>query len=210
MTMSRTLQAIGILVGLAAVVAQFFLAIDRFTGEGMSMGGAVVKFFSFFTILTNIFVVLVHASGAMRSRLAFFRQPRVQATAVIAITIVGIVYHLLLADLWNPQGLQKVTDVMLHYVAPVVMVVWWLLYGRDGALRWADLPVFLIYPFAYLGYALARAPIAGEVPYPFLDFWQNGWPSVITMIAAILAMFVVVAALVIAAHRYLPSSQKAA
>lgn len=210
MTMSRALQIIGILIGVTAVVVQFFLAVDRFTGEGMSLGGSVVKFFSFFTILTNIFVVFVHASGVLPGRLTFFERPRVRATAFIAITIVGIVYHLLLADLWNPQGLQKITDIMLHYAAPIVMIVWWLGFGRSGQLRWGDLPVFLIYPFAYLGYVLLRAPIAGEVPYPFLDFWQNGWPSVITMIAVIVALFVVAAALAVAADRYLPSTPRKA
>lgn len=210
MTMSRALQIIGILIGVTAVLVQFFLAVDRFTGEGMSLGGSVVKFFSFFTILTNILVVLVHASGVLQRRLTFFERPRVQTTAFIAITIVGIVYHVLLADLWDPQGLQKITDIMLHYAAPIVMIVWWLGFGRSGRLRWGDIPIFLIYPFAYLGYVLLRAPIADEVPYPFLDFWQNGWPSVITMIAVILVMFIVVAALAVAADRYLPTSPRKA
>ena len=210
MIVSQVLQLIGIVIGASAVIVQFFLAVQLFTGDGMSLAGATVKFFSFFTILTNIFVVLVHVAGLSRNRLAFFRQPRVVATAVIAIAIVGIVYHFLLASLWNPQGLQKVTDIMLHYAAPIVMIVWWLACGRSRQLRWADMPLFLIYPLAYLGYVLVRAPIAGEVPYPFLDFWQNGWPSVITMIAAILAMFIVMAALAVAADRYLPSSEKQA
>ena len=207
--MSGALHLLGILIGVVAVVVQFFLAVDVHTSAGMSLGGAVVKFFSFFTILTNIFVVLVHASGVMPGRLAFFARPRVEATAAVAITIVGIVYHLLLAELWDPQGLQKATDIMLHYAAPIVMVVWWLGFGRSGRLRWSDIPVFLIYPFVYLGYVLLRAPVAGEVPYPFLDFWQNGWPSVITMIAGILAMFIVAAAFAVAADRYLPSSARA-
>lgn len=206
--MSRALQTIGILVGASAVVIQFWLAIERFTGEDLSVAASIVRFFAFFTILTNIFVVLVHTARLSAERLAFFRRPRVVMAATVAIAVVGIVYHFLLADLWNPQGLQKITDVMLHYVAPALMVVWWLTYGRTGTARLADIRYLLIYPLAYVGYVFIRAPIAGEVPYPFLDFWQYGWPHVLQMIVAILALFLAVSALAVAADRFLPSRSR--
>jgi hypothetical protein len=209
---SRALQTIGILVGASAVVIQLWLAIERFTGEGLSVAASIVRFFAYFTILTNIFVVLIHAAGLSAGRLSFFRRPRVIMSALVAITVVSIVYHFLLADLWNPQGLQKITDVMLHYLAPALMVAWWLAYGRTGTARLGDIRFMLVYPLAYVGYVFVRAPIAGEVPYPFLDFWQYGWPHVLQMIVAILALFLAVAALAVAADRFLPfrSRQNAA
>lgn len=206
--MSRALNLIGIAVGLFAIVVQFGIAVDRFTDEGMSLGGAIVKFFSFFTVLTNIFAVAVHAAALSGSKLGFFRRPTVMLTATVAITIVGIVYHVLLAALWDPQGMQKITDILLHYVAPALLVVWWIAYGRSGTARLADIRYVLIYPLAYLGYVLVRAPIAGEVPYPFLDYWQYGWPHVVQMVVIILALFLAVAALAVVADRFLPSRSR--
>ncbi|MBO6719545.1 MAG: Pr6Pr family membrane protein [Rhizobiaceae bacterium] len=208
--MSRTLQTIGVLLGVSAVIIQFWLAIGRFTVEGLSVAASVVRFFAFFTILTNIFVVLVHAAGLFAGRFAFFRRPLVVRSALVAIAIVGIVYHLLLAQLWNPQGLQYVTDIMLHYAAPVLMIVWWIAYGRTGDARWRDIPLMLAYPIVYVCYIFVRAPLAGEVPYPFLDYLENGWPHVLQMIAAILALFVAVSALAVAADRFLPAAKKSA
>jgi hypothetical protein len=196
---------LGITVGLFAVVVQFWLAIELFTGQGASLAGAVVKYFSFFTILTNIFLVLVYCAHISGGRLAFFRLPRVVMSAVVAITVVGIVYHFLLADLWNPQGMMKLTDILLHYVAPAIMLLWWLGFGRAGTARRRDILFFLVYPLAYLGYVLIRAPIAGEVPYPFLDYRENGWSSVLQTTVAILILFIVVSALAVAADRFLPA-----
>ena len=36
------------------------------------------------------------------------------------IAIVGITYSLLLRHMWNPQGTQKIADVLLHDVVPVL------------------------------------------------------------------------------------------
>ena len=53
------------------------------------------------------------------------------------IAIVGIIYRLLLRQLWNPQGMQWVADVILHDVIPVGYVLYWLLFapGRNCAGR---------------------------------------------------------------------------
>jgi hypothetical protein len=50
----------------------------------------------------------------------------------------------------------------------------------------------MLYPIAYLAYALARAPFAGEVPYPFLDVAKNGAASVAIAALAITALFLVI------------------
>lgn len=47
----------------------------------------------------------------------------------------------------------------------------------------------MLYPLAYLAYALARASITGEVPYPFLDAARNGIASVAIASLAITALF---------------------
>lgn len=191
--MGPALTRIGLLLGLAGLILQFALTIPAALAAGRSLPGALVFFFSFFTILTNIAVVLVYAAAILRgNRLAFFARPSVRAGVAVAITVVSIVYVTILARLWTPQGLFFVADATLHYVTPVLYVIWWLVAGRDGSVRLANLPFWLVYPLAYLAYALARAPIAGEVPYPFLDYMAKGWPSVLTASVMMFALFVAV------------------
>lgn len=74
-------------------------------------------------------------------------------------------------------------------MTPVLFVLWWLVAGADGSTRWRDISWWMIYPIAYLAYALLRAPIAGEVPYPFLDLAKNGATSVAVSALAITGLF---------------------
>jgi hypothetical protein len=179
--MGRFLQIAGLAIGLAGLVLQFCITIPASMEAGRSLLGSIVFYFSFFTILTNIGAVLVHASLLSPSGYAWFpvfAGRRMRAGVAAAITLVFIVYVAVLAQLWQPQGLFLLCDVLLHYVTPVLFVLWWLVAGADGRTRWRDISWWMVYPIAYLVYVLARAPISGEVPYPFLDIAKNGAASV--------------------------------
>ncbi len=105
------------------------------------MLGTVITYFSFFTILTNLLIALVFTAIAFGPEAGWgqwFRSPSVQAATAVYIAIVGIVYQLLLRQLWNPQGAQWVADVLLHSVIPIGYVVYWLLFGPRTGLNWKD------------------------------------------------------------------------
>ena len=170
--MGRFLQIAGLVIGLAGLVLQACITIPASMEAGRSFLGSIVFLFSFFTILTNIGAVLVHTSLLSPSGYAWlpaFAGPRMRAGVAVSIALVFIVYATVLAQLWQPQGLFLLCDVLLHYVTPVLFVLWWLVAGADGRTRWNDISWWMAYPVAYLIYALARAPFAGGVPYPFLD-----------------------------------------
>ncbi|CAN7556483.1 Pr6Pr family membrane protein [Mesorhizobium amorphae] len=192
--MGRFLQIAGLVTGLAGLVLQFCITIPASMEAGRSLLGSIVFLFSFFTILTNIGAVLVHTSLLSSSGYAWlpaFAGPRVRAGVAIAIALVFIIYATVLAQLWQPQGLFLLCDVLLHYVTPVLFVLWWLIAGTDGTTRWSDISWWMVYPIAYLIYALARAPFAGEVPYPFLDVAKNGAASVAVSALAVTGLFLV-------------------
>lgn len=202
--MIRALQFAGLFAGLAGLILQFALTIPASMAAGRSLAGSVVLYFSFFTILTNIAAVLVHTALLSPGGYAWFPAfagSRMRAGVAVAITLVMIVYAAVLAPLWQPQGLFFVCDILLHYVTPILFVAWWLSDGADGSSRWSDIPVWLVYPLAYVAYVLARAPIAGEVPYPFLNVAQNGLAGVAVSVAAITGLFLMLSvAAVLADH----------
>jgi hypothetical protein len=202
--MGRFLQIAGLVIGLAGLVLQFCITIPASMEAGRSFLGSIVFYFSFFTILTNIGAVLIHASLLSPSGYAWFPAfagRRMRAGVAAAITLVFIVYATVLAQLWQPQGLFLLCDVLLHYVTPVLFVLWWLVAGADGRTRWRDISWWMVYPVAYLVYAPARAPIAGEVPYPFLDVAKNGAASVAVSALAITGLFLVLCIIVVLADR---------
>ncbi|MDX8478848.1 Pr6Pr family membrane protein [Mesorhizobium sp. VK24D] len=190
--MGRFLQIAGLIVGLFALVLQFAISIPTSMAAGRGPVGSIIFYFSFFTILTNIAAVLVHASLVSPAGYAWFPAfagKRMQAGVAVAITLVFIVYATVLARLWAPEGLFFICDALLHYVAPLIFVLWWLFAGADGSTRWRDISWWMVYPLAYLAYALIRAPFAGEVPYPFLDVAKNGAASVAISALTTTALF---------------------
>ncbi len=206
--MAKILNVAGLVVGLSALVVQFALTIPASMEAGRSLAGSVIHYFSYFTILTNILVVLVHLaalSGAPR----FFTQAWVRAGVAVAILFVSLVYWQLLSAIWQPEGLFLGCDVALHYVAPALYLIWWLTAGTDGSLSWRHLPLWLAYPLIYVAYVQVRAPIAGEVPYYFLDARLNGWPSVLVYLAAMLLTFAFLGRLAMLADRIIAGGKPA-
>lgn len=200
--MGRLLATVGLALGAAGVILQFTVALP----ESLAVRGlpaTIVWFFSYFTILTNTAVVLAYAA-TLSGRPAWFVRPGVKAGIAVAIAVVMIVYVAILAALWEPQGLQLLADTILHYATPVLYLVWWLGYGRDGTSRLADLARWLVYPLIYLGWTLLRGAFVAEYPYPFLDLAVKSAAQVATSVLMMVALFVVVGLLAIAADRLLP------
>lgn len=143
---------------------------------------AIVKFLSFFTVLSNIAVgtvltALALAPGRPLGRWAERAGTRVAVGVYIAITA-GI-YHALLAGLWRPTGAQLVADVLLHTVTPVLFLADFLVFPPGEAARWGSAWKALVFPLAYGAWSLVHGAATGFYPYPFLDVSKRGYGAVL-------------------------------
>jgi hypothetical protein len=201
----RIYATVGALLGWFALALQLFLMLVNSPAGGVAILGTLITFFSFFTILTNLLVALVFAAAVFRPGprwMEFLRRPSVQAGTAVYIAIVGIVYQLLLRQLWNPQGAQWVADVLLHRIIPLGYVLYWLLFAPRSPLRWKDAVAWLAYPGVYLVYILARGAVSGLYPYPFVDVNELGYAGVFTRAGIFLLVFLGMGLLVVAVARW--------
>jgi hypothetical protein len=198
----RVYAALGAFLGWFALALQLYLMLVQ---APAAMLGAVITYFSFFTILTNFLVALVLTAAAVRPRAQWGQwvlRPSVQASTAVYIAIVGIVYQLLLRHLWNPQGAQWVADVLLHSVIPVGYVLYWWLFAPRDELSWMNAIGWLVYPGAYLVYTLARGAVSGLYPYPFVDVNALGYGGVLTRAAGLMLVFLGMGLLIVAIARW--------
>lgn len=137
----------------------------------------------FFTILTNVAVVLTMMAAALRR--TGIGAPWA-AALTLAIVLVGAVYHTLLAGITTFTGAGIWADHGLHSVVPVACLLWWLAYAPKRSLRYHDLPMFLLWPCLYVAYALARGDADGIYPYPFMDLAQIGPLAVTTNLTGLM------------------------
>ena len=134
---------------------------------------------------------------------AFFASVTVQSGTAVYIAIVGIVYSLLLRHIWNPQGWQKVADVPLHDLIPLLYVVYWVIFVRKSSLLWKHAVWWLTYPAAYFAYTLLRGAALGWYPYPFLDANALGYSRVSMNAVMLLAAFLLTGLLVVGIGRWM-------
>ncbi|MHB1110806.1 MAG: Pr6Pr family membrane protein [Devosia sp.] len=211
MPLSRIAALAGFVIGLAALILQFSLTVPLRLANGDSLVGAVIFYFTFFTILTNLALVLIYLSDLVVGiRLGWFRSPVTRGMMTAAITLVMLFYHFVLAGLWAPEGWFKVADVALHYVTPGLYILWWLIFPPHGTLRFRDIPWMLMPPLVYLIHAMIRGAIVAEYPYPILDAHKLGYPQVALNILLVLAGLVLLCAVAVGIDRLLGRTKAAA
>ncbi|WP_442638807.1 Pr6Pr family membrane protein [Roseicyclus sp.] len=147
----------------------------------------VVEMARFFTILTTALVAVAFTTVAV-SRTRGLSAPLLAALTLSAV-VTGVVYHVMLAEFWNPTGLGLVADWGLHTIVPLAVLLWWFRHAPKTSLGWADLPAFVVWPSVYSAYALGLGTVDGVYPYPFIDPTVAGpWPVVATLAQLGLAM----------------------
>ncbi len=160
-------------------------------GEGVGLAEAVWHMLRPFTITTNLLIVLVFGTIAIRG---VDRVPAVLTAAVmLAILLVGIIFNLVLGQIPQLNWWTLLGDSLHHHVAPVVVPLWWLVYSPHGRLRWHSPLVWAIYPLAYSAYSLVRAEFEPDSPFRYPYFFMNvdalGWSGVLVNVSIIAVAF---------------------
>ena len=176
----KALTWLGFSVGAVALVLQFVISMQLYLANGRDLPGALGMFFSYYTIITNIILVLIYLSELTTWRwIELFRHPVTRAMMAAAMTLVMTFVHFFLRGLTDLSGLFLLCDTLLHYATPIIYLVWWLSVARHGALGFRNMPAMLVPTFIYFLYAMARGAWVREYPYPILNAIQLGYGQVI-------------------------------
>lgn len=183
-------RAVGFAVGVAGLAMMFSMS-----------GGA--SMLNYFTIQTNIFVVVLFGVLLVKGIIEYVKQgkegeaanvmPVVQGAVTFFITITGVIYWTLLS--WMNFGMSgdapmpwyfKLSNVIVHGIIPLFAIVDFVLFLPRNRLKNLDALAWLTYPIAYCGYIFIHAAAKGATfggldgsksrfPYPFMDVDMLGW-----------------------------------
>ena len=154
----------------------------------------VGNLFTYFTILSNILVAVTSAVLALRPHTRSLLLRVARFDAVLAITVTGVVYHVLLAPLDHQIGAEAFANQLFHTVTPVLAVSGWLVFGPRGLVDRRVLALSVLYPVAWLVFTLIRGAVIGWYPYPFLQVGELGYGRVALNCAGITLLFLGLAA----------------
>ncbi len=161
--------ALRICRALLALVALAAIGYDVAAGPGVSDG----DYFSYFTVLSNLFAAGMLLHGALRPAHARSRTVELfRGAAVVYILTTGIVYLLLLS---GHAPAYPWVNAILHYLMPVAVTLDWLLDPPSVRLDPArTLVMWMAFPLLYVLYTLARGAIVDWYPYFFVNPHRSG------------------------------------
>jgi hypothetical protein len=167
--MRKNLAYIFAFISWSAVTMQYWIMLDNNPG---AWGEVTVRFFSYFTILTNTLLAIYFSSqvhGDLHDKGKIWKKPGTLTAVTVYILVVGLVYQVALRSIWDPQGMARLTDELLHSLNPLLALLFWWLFEDKKAVEWKQLPYWLIYPFCYFVYTVIHGQVSGFYPYPFVD-----------------------------------------
>ena len=187
--MRNNIDIAGFILGWLAIIGQFILMIQN---RQTDVTETIIRFFSFFTILTNILVALYFTS-----RISILKNTSLSKlsnsgnlTALTAfILVVGLIYQIILRGTWQPTGLQRIIDELLHSVIPFFVFLYWLKFSNKTDLIFNNIKIWLWYPIGYFLYIIIRGYFSGFYPYPFVNVIEIGYSQVLINAALVSTFF---------------------
>lgn len=201
--MTRLWHATTAVLGLVALVGQTILTADE--------GRSLVNLFSYFTIESNILVVVTCTLLAVRPDRGGRAFGMLRLASLTGITVTGIVYATVLAGNVDMTGVEWWLDKIFHYVVPILTLVGFLVLRPRTRLDWSALGG-LAFPVLWLTYTLVRAQVVeptflltptqtAPVPYGFLDSAESSAGAVAVVCVVLTAVFVALGSAAIAYSR---------
>ena len=178
------------LTALVAVLIQY-VTFMRGTDDGLAL--ATLRYFSYFTLMTNCLVAAGWGTAALLSETTmgrFFQRDSVRTAVTGYIVLVGVIYHVLLASIHNPQGLEWYANHLLHTIVPLAVFLEWLFLSGARSARFTQVIAWQVYPVVYTAYTLIKGSITGFYPYPFLDVNALGYSGVAVQLVGLILTFV--------------------
>lgn len=163
------------------------------SGEAVSTPVRLWRLFSYFTIDSNIVVLVVSVLLVLDPLRHGTWWSVARLNALLAITITGLVFDIVLAPDVHLTGGALIATIGFHYIAPWAAVLGWLIFGPRPAFRWSTIPGAFILPVIWLIYIFTQGAFTDWYPYPFLDVTDIGYVR-----AIVNAILVVVLGLILA------------
>jgi hypothetical protein len=147
--------------------------------RGTHAFGRVVRVFSFFTIQSNLLCGFAALTLALNPHRDGPIWRAVRLASLFGITVTGIVYSAVLADMYEPSSLgASIVNLIVHYIVPIMVVLGWFLFGPRPRIERRTVVWSLAFPVLWTIYTLIRGAAVHWYPYPFVDADTLGYGKV--------------------------------
>jgi hypothetical protein len=134
---------------IAAAIGWISLVLRYLVGQNFETLSKTVVYFSYFSILANILATLMLTEAALLppGGRRWLTRPAVASGSTLYMAVVGLAT--LPPPLWMLDQRLLICDSLLHYLMPILVLRFWLVYVPRGKLALWHLTVWLIFPVVY-------------------------------------------------------------
>ena len=180
-------------------VFEVTITIVAFLGVAIDMSGqkgliSALKLLNFFTIQSNLLVFIIMFLVVV-NRFSKKSQPgyliALSGGSALWIIMTGIIFHFMLSGVYQPQGIQRFSNIILHYLTPSLMTIYYFAF-MDVKVINTKYPIYWTgYPLIYGVASLIRGLFDGFYPYWFFNptgSFPDGNGSYLNVILIILVL----------------------
>ncbi len=184
----QALRVLAAFAAVAAIIRQLENSLAIAAVKGWPISGAIIDFFSYFTILSNTAAAITLILSAIIAWSGCRINPRWLATLLLCVTTymwtTGIVYNLLLrGTVSSPDALVPWANNIKHVAIPVFFLFDAVFAPLKRRLPWRKVYMVILFPIIWLGYTMIRGALVtnyrnGETwwyPYFFLNPHLQRW-----------------------------------
>jgi hypothetical protein len=182
------LPAAGLVIQLLLIVLGGTDVSSGDSGAAVPLGTRLVRLFSYFTIQSNVLVLVVALLLALRPDRDGPVWRVLRLDSLLGIVITGIVFATVLAPLVSPEGAAWVANILLHHLTPWLFLLGWVLFGPRPRITWGTVAGAFVWPLAWIAWTLLHGALTGWYPYPFLDAGELGYPVALRNTVAVLLL----------------------
>ncbi|TDO27152.1 Pr6Pr family membrane protein [Sediminibacterium goheungense] len=186
---TKWLSFAGFLFAWSGIIIQLF---DFLRTTDLSIADTLIKFFSYFTILTNIMVAIYYTAVLLAPSSSpgkFCIRFSTSTAIAVYILVVGIIYNITLRSIWTFTGWSRISNELLHTVTPIYFIIYWIVATFKTKLFFRSMLYWGIYPLAYFVYTILRGSIVHSYPYPFINADTLGYQQVLINCLMVAAVF---------------------
>lgn len=188
----RVVQGLLAAIILVSLIAQIVLMVgggaDANSGRTdahLGIGERFVRLFSYFTIDSNLIVLVVAILLVAKPDRDGPLWRVVRLDSLLSIVITGLVFAIILAPMVHLSGVALWVTIGFHYISPWLALAAWLAFGPRHRIDWPTFGYAFIWPTCWIAYTIAHGAASGWYPYPFLDVEELGYPIALRNIAVV-------------------------
>jgi hypothetical protein len=202
MIYNTSLGLLRILTGSALLGSVAWQVTDRLANNNFRPG----EYFAYFSIVAAIVAgsfLIATGVGLVQNKEGSKKIEIARLSFTVAMIVVGVVYHLLLAD--APGDVRDgdyvwpvLPNEVIHTYGPILIVIDYLLSRKAFQIKLRAALWVAVFPLAWLVFSIIRGLVTDWWPYWFINpNEEGGVPGMLTYIAAITSFFLILGFLVL-------------